>query len=131
MILALHRRRFLIGAIATASLGACASPEVRNNKMYGLIGKFTSTDGDRESLSAILLNGPRDMPGCLSCIVANDPGDPNALWIAEVSDSADSHKASLGLPSVQAAIKEGRPLIASMQQVAETAPLGGHGPTAT
>ena len=39
--------------------------------------------------------------------------------------------ASLGLPSVQAAIKEGRPLIASMQQVAETTPLGGHGLTAT
>lgn len=99
--------------------------------MYGLIGKFTSTDGDRDRLSAILLNGLRDMPGCLSYIVASDPGDSNALWITEVWDSADSHKASLGLPSVQAAIKEGRPLIASMQQVAETAPLGGHGLTAT
>ena len=71
------------------------------------------------------------MPGCLSYIVANDPGDPHALWITEVWDSADSHKASLTLPSVQAAIQEGRPLIAGMQKVAETAPVGGHGLSAT
>jgi quinol monooxygenase YgiN len=131
MILALHRRRFLIGEVATASLGTCASLEMRNKKMYGLIGKFTSMDGDRNRLAAVLLNGLRDMPGCLSYIVANDPGDPNALWITEVWDTADSHKASLELPSVQAAIKEGQPLIASMQQIAETAPLGGHSLTAT
>ena len=90
--------------------------------MYGLIGKFTSTDGDRERLAEILLNGLRDMPGCLSYIVANDPADANALWITEAWDSADSHKASL--------IKEGRPLIAGMQRIAETTPLGGHGLTA-
>ena len=131
MILALHRRRFLIGAAATASFGACASPGTQTNTMYGLIGKFTSTDGDRDRLAAILLKGLRDMPGCLSYIVASDPGDPNALWITEVWDNADSHKASLKLPSVQAAIQEGRPLIAGMQQVAETAPVGGHGLSAT
>ncbi|MEQ8298919.1 MAG: putative quinol monooxygenase [Hyphomonas sp.] len=130
MILALHRRRFLVGAAATTSLGACAVPEMRNNTMYGLIGKFTSTDGDRERLAEILLNGLRDMPGCLSYIVANDPADANALWITEAWDSADSHKASLDIPSVQAAIKEGRPLIVGMQRIAETTPLGGHGLTA-
>ena len=97
--------------------------------MYGLIGKFTSTDGDRERLSVILLKGLRDMPGCLSYIVANDPSDANALWITEVWDSADNHQNSLTLPSVQAAIKEGRPLIAGMEQIAQTAPIGGHGLT--
>lgn len=99
--------------------------------MYGLIGKFISTNGDRDRLAAILLKGLHDMPGCLSYIVANDPGDSHTLWITEVWDSADSHKASLALPSVQAAIQEGRPLIAGMQQVAETAPVGGHGLSAT
>ena len=95
--------------------------------MYGLIGKFTSTDGDRDRLSAILLKGLNDMPGCLSYIVANDPVDANALWVTEVWDNQESHLASLSLPSVQAAIKEGRPLIAGMQQLAETRPVGGHG----
>jgi len=98
--------------------------------MYGLIGKFTSTDGDRDRLAEILLSGLSDMPGCLSYIVANDPADANALWITEVWDNADSHKASLDIPSVQAAIKDGRPLIAGMQRIAETTPLGGHGLTA-
>ncbi|KDA03631.1 putative quinol monooxygenase [Hyphomonas oceanitis] len=129
MIIALHRRQFMLGAAAVASLGACASTEIRSKTMYGLIGKFTSTDGDRDRLSAILLKGLRDMPGCLSYIVANDPADANALWITEVWDNADSHKNSLTLPSVQAAIQEGRPLIAGMEQIAQTAPIGGHGLT--
>jgi quinol monooxygenase YgiN len=129
LILALHRRQFMLGAAAVASLGACASTEMRSKTMYGLIGKFTSTDGDRDRLSAILLKGLRDMPGCLSYIVANDPADANALWITEVWDNADSHKNSLTLPSVQAAIQEGRPLIAGMKQIAQTTPIGGHGLT--
>lgn len=95
--------------------------------MYGLIGKFTATPGDRDQLSAILLKGLRDMPGCLSYIVANDPANPDALWITEVWDTPESHRASLSLPSVQAAIQEGRPLIAGMESIAETQPVGGHG----
>jgi quinol monooxygenase YgiN len=97
--------------------------------MYGLIGKFTATPGARDRLSSILLKGLRDMPGCLSYVVANDPADPDVLWITEAWDSPDSHRASLALPSVQAAIAEGRPLIAGMQRIAETQPVGGHGLT--
>lgn len=127
MVLALARREFLISAAALASLGACATKPDQEMVMYGLIGKFTATPGDRDRLSAILLKGLDEMPGCLSYIVANDPADANALWITEVWDSAESHRASLSLPSVQAAIQEGRPLIAGMDQIAETNPVGGHG----
>ena len=52
------------------------------------------------------------MPGCLSYVVARDPADADAIWITEVWVDAASHKASLALPSVQAAIAEARPLIA-------------------
>ena len=38
--------------------------------------------------------------------------DEDALWITEVWDSETSHQASLSLPSVQEAIRQGRPLIA-------------------
>jgi quinol monooxygenase YgiN/ketosteroid isomerase-like protein len=95
--------------------------------MYGLIGKFTAVPGGRDALSAILLEGTTGMPGCLSYVVANDPGDPDALWITEVWDSAESHKASLELPAVRAAIRKGRPLIAGMGDRVETAPVGGAG----
>jgi quinol monooxygenase YgiN len=67
------------------------------------------------------------MPGCLSYIVANDPADANAIWITEVWDSKASHEASLKLPSVQAAIAKGRPMITGFGERFETEPVGGHG----
>ena len=95
--------------------------------MYGLIGKIIAVEGQREALGAILLQGLRDMPGCLSYIVSQDPLDPDALWITEVWDSESSHRASLQLPSVQQAIQRGRPLIANFGERFETIPIGGHG----
>lgn len=95
--------------------------------MYGLIGKMSTMPGQRDALAAILLDGTNAMPGCLSYVVARDPADENALWITEVWDSQESHKASLSLPSVQAAIAKGRPMIAGFSNRVETVPLGGHG----
>lgn len=98
--------------------------------MYGLIGKMTAVAGQRDELSTILLEGTAAMPGCLSYIIAADPADSDALWITEVWESQESHRASLTLPAVQAAIARGRPLIAGMSDRVETLPLGGHGLTA-
>ena len=95
--------------------------------MYGLIGKMVAVEGQRDALSAILLEGLRNMPGNLSYIVANDPSQSDVLWITEVWSDQNAHAASLSLPSVQAAIQRGRPLIAGMESVAETVPLGGNG----
>ena len=95
--------------------------------MYGLIGKMTAAAGQRDALAAILLEGTGAMPGCLSYVIATDPADADALWITEVWDNAESHKASLGLPAVQAAIARARPLIAGFSNRVETMPLGGHG----
>jgi quinol monooxygenase YgiN len=95
--------------------------------MYGLIGKIITVPGQRDALAAILLDGTNAMPGCLSYVIARDPADENALWITEVWDSQESHKASLSLPSVQAAIAKGRPMIAGFSNRVETVPLGGHG----
>ena len=95
--------------------------------MYGLIGKIVAVEGQREALANILLAGLQNMPGNLSYIVAAASDDPNALWISEVWTDADAHAASLSLPSVQEAINKGRPLIAGMERVAETSPLGGNG----
>lgn len=95
--------------------------------MYGLIGKMMAVEGKRDELIKILLDGVSGMPGCLSYIVAKDPKDKNAVWITEVWDSADSHKDSLKLPSVQAAIAKGKPLIAGFGESLTTEPVGGHG----
>jgi quinol monooxygenase YgiN len=99
--------------------------------MHGLIGKMVAASGQRDALIAILLEGVADMPGCLSYVVARDPADPNAIWITEVWDSAASHKASLTLPSVRAAIARGKPLIAGFGENFVTEPVGGFGLAAT
>jgi len=95
--------------------------------MYGLIGKLNTVPGQRDALAAILVEGTQAMPGCLSYVIASDPADDNALWITEVWDSQGSHKASLSLPEVQAAIARGRAMIAGFGSRTETVPLGGYG----
>lgn len=95
--------------------------------MYGLIGKIVVADGRRQELADILVSGVGGMPGCLSYVVAEDPGDDNALWVTEVWDSEESHQASLSLPSVQAAIQKGRPLIEGFAERFVTKPMGGYG----
>ena len=95
--------------------------------MYGMIGKMTSVAGQRDALIAILLEGVDAMPGCLSYVVAKDPGDEQAIWITEVWDSQESHRAALSLPSVKQAIARGKPLISAFGQSVVTEPVGGDG----
>lgn len=97
--------------------------------MYGLIGKMVAVPGQREALIAILLEGVAGMPGCLSYVVARDPAEADALWVTEVWEREEHHRASLALPAVQAAIARGRPLIASFGDSVVTEPVGGHGLT--
>lgn len=130
------RRAFLGGAVAlpawltgvrVTESGKPGHEARSGSTMYGLIGKMKAVPGRRDELLAILLQGTRDMPGCLSYIVATDPADGDAAWITEVWDSQQSHEASLALPSVQAAIAKGRPLIAGFSDRVVTTPVGGHG----
>lgn len=95
--------------------------------MYGLIGKMRAQPGKRDALLDILLASTGDMPGCLSYVVARDPSDADAIWITEVWTDAASHRASLDLPAVQAAIAAARPMIAGFELHQETEPAGGHG----
>lgn len=95
--------------------------------MFGLIGKMNAVPGQRDALITILLEGTASMPGCLSYVIAKDPGDADAIWVTEVWDAQASHRASLTLPSVQQAIARGKPLIASFASMTTTEPVGGHG----
>jgi quinol monooxygenase YgiN len=95
--------------------------------MFGLIGKMNAAAGQRDALISILLEGIQGMPGCLSYIVARDTADSNAIWITEVWEGSESHRASLSLPSVKQAIARAKPLIAGFGERFETVPVGGHG----
>jgi quinol monooxygenase YgiN len=95
--------------------------------MYGSIAKFTAAPGKRDELLSALTDGSEPMPGCLSYVIAIAPSDENAIWITEVWDTKEHHEASLNIPWVQAAIARAMPLIAGMEQVAETEPVSGLG----
>jgi quinol monooxygenase YgiN len=122
------RREFLKGLSAAAILiaPAGASPQGAHD-VYGLIAKLIAAPGLRDELMAILLEGTREMPGCLAYIVAKDLANENAIWITEIWDSEKGHDASLTLPSVRSTIEKGRPLIAGFEKVAVTSPVGGVG----
>jgi quinol monooxygenase YgiN len=95
--------------------------------MFGLIGKMRAAPGKRDELISILLDGTGSMPGCLSYIVASDPADADAIWITEVWTDEASHKASLSLPEVQAAIAKARSIIAGFDSQTRTIPVSGVG----
>jgi quinol monooxygenase YgiN len=125
----LGRREFVATTVGAGAYALFARTEtvIGGSKMYGLIGSMTAVDGKRDELIKILLDGVSGMPGCLSYVVAKDPKDVNGIWITEVWASKESHAASLKLPSVQAAIAKGKPLIAKFGSYNETEPIGGHG----
>ena len=93
--------------------------------------KVTAVAGQRDALASILLDSTQSMPGCLSYVIAKDPSDADGLWITEVWDTPESHKASLSLPAVQAAIAKARPIIAGFSNRVATVPIGGYGLTKT
>lgn len=95
--------------------------------MYGLIGKMRAARGQRDAVMDLLRASTRALPGCLSYIIARDPADADAIWVTEVWTDAESHKASLQLPEVQAAIAKARPFIAGFEFQVETHPVGGFG----
>jgi quinol monooxygenase YgiN len=95
--------------------------------MYGLIGKMKIAAGQRSAVTQLLLDATGSMPGCLSYIVAEDPTDPDGIWITEAWESKESHLASLRLPSVQHAIALAKPHITGFGDRFETVPVGGFG----
>jgi quinol monooxygenase YgiN len=95
--------------------------------MFGLIGDFTTLPGKREEVIARIIEGSRDMPGCLSYIVSRDAKDPDKLWITEVWDSAESSKASVHYTPVAIAIDSIMPLMARLGELTVTEPVGGVG----
>lgn len=122
------RREVLAGGLAMALAGAPALAQTEGGPgMFGLIGKMRAVSGERDALIALLLEGIGGMPGCLSYVVAKDPTDADAIWITEVWDSRESHRASLQLPAVRATIARARPLIAGFENGTETQPVGGIG----
>jgi len=115
-------------AMAAAMLPAAKSRALEAvmeeaDPQYGLLGQMMAQPGQRAALIAILTEGTGSMPGNLAYLIGEDSANADAIWIVELWDSKESHAASLALPSVQAAIAKGRPLIAGFGTRAEFKPV--------
>ena len=97
---------------------------------YGLVGKIVAIPGRGATLAAHLLDAAaalEEVAGCQLYLVSRDPADPDALWVTEVWESAEAHRASLELAAIQDLIARARPVIASMGERVELQPIGGKG----
>jgi quinol monooxygenase YgiN len=119
------RRTVLAGAAAVLLVSRKGlameeiEPENVPDGVYAIIGQMMSAPGKREELIGYLGEGSKDMPGNLAYQIWRDKGDENSVWITEVWRDEASHKASLGLPQVQEAIRKARPIIAGFGARAE------------
>lgn len=95
--------------------------------MFGFIVKLSAITGQRDALIKVLVEGTSNMPGCQSYIVAKDSTDQDGIWITEVWDSQQNHRASMSLPAVQQAMAKGKPMIAKFGDPIITEPVGGFG----
>ncbi len=93
--------------------------------MYGLISQLTTKPEHRDGLVRILAATTKEIPGCLSYIIALDTTKDDAIWVTEVWHNAESHAASLKLPGIQAAMTQGRQLITGMGPRTTTHPIAG------
>ncbi len=96
---------------------------------YGLSVKMGVKPGQRDAVAAILM---RDMEsikgaGCDLYLVGVSAADPDALFATEVWASREAHRASLDLPSVQAAIAEAMPMLTGEFHQTEFDVVGGLG----
>lgn len=125
----IKRREFIAAVPVAFSLwNAFGSQTVSGEeKMYGLIGKMTAAEGKRDELIKILLEGTKEMPGCLIYIVSKDNKEANDIWITEIWKDQESHKNSLSLPVVKETIKKGKPLITGFGEQVILEPVGGQG----
>jgi len=109
--------------LPVAKLRALEDRMEEASPQYGLIGQMLAKPGQRAALVAILAEGTGAMPGNIAYLIGEDSANPDAIWIVELWTDKDAHMASLALPSVQDAIKRGRPLIAGFGTRAEFQPV--------
>lgn len=95
--------------------------------MYGLITKLTTVARRRESVIDLLVAGRQPPAGCLSYVVARDPGDPDVLWVTEVWTDAQAHGDALKRPDIKAGFALALTWIATMHDPILTEPVGGLG----
>lgn len=96
---------------------------------FSLYTKFTTHEGQRDSLVKLLLeaaNGMELVEGCDLYVVNIPNDDPNSIWVTEIWSDPSAHQASLLLEEAKVLIQKARSLIAGIEQI-KLQPVGGKG----
>ncbi|MDO7906711.1 putative quinol monooxygenase [Paenibacillus sp. JX-17] len=97
---------------------------------FGLFGKFTVEEHQREELVRILLEAAasmQDLEECENYVVHTSAQDPRAVYVHEVWTSENAHQASLQLEAAQTLIRHAKPIIKDVERVCPLIPQGGKG----
>jgi len=78
---------------------------------FANVGTLGALTGRRDELVAHLVQRSAGMPGCLAYEVGVNDELPDTVFVVELWESAEAHKASLALPEVQQSIAAARPLL--------------------
>jgi len=96
---------------------------------FGLYTKFTTMDGQRDSLIEMLLEasaGMESVEGCELYVVNVPESEANGVWVTEIWTDPQAHQESLTLEGSQELMQRARPLIAGIEQI-KLHPVGGKG----
>ncbi|MCU9612607.1 antibiotic biosynthesis monooxygenase [Caldibacillus lycopersici] len=97
---------------------------------FGLFGKFTVKEGERDTFEKILLKAAESLQNIEACelyLVNRSDEDENAVFVYEVWSNQDAHQASLALDSTQEMIQRARPIITGMERIATFQSCAGKG----
>ena len=80
---------------------------------FANIGQLGTKPGKRDEVVALLTRPSAELSeiGCLLYEVGVSDDAPDTVFVAELWESSEAHRASLSLPSVKAAIAEAMPLL--------------------
>lgn len=81
--------------------------------VYANVGTLGTLPGKRDELVARLTRRSEALAGigCLAYEVGMNDDEPDTVFVIELWENAEAHRASLALPEVQASITQARPLL--------------------
>jgi quinol monooxygenase YgiN len=97
--------------------------------MYGLIIKLRTHPGKRDEYIRSMSDGFKDMEECHSYIFAEDPEDPDIIWVTEIWESHEAHDRAINRTDVRAAINDvkARQLTIEREMRVVVTPVAGQG----
>jgi len=96
---------------------------------YGLMVKMGVKPGQRDAVVSLVMRDVEAVraAGCDVYVVGTSPTEPDVVFVTEVWASREAHRASMQIPSIQAAISEAMPMLTGAFHQTEFDVAGGLG----